>query len=72
MFLAFLLTALFETASAQLASSVPCLAIRPPAAHIAHVAGDEFVAIREVILLAEIDLEDSSVSPGIYDGTLSR
>ena len=58
MFLAFLLTALAlletaTTASAQLASA-PCLAIRPPAAHIAHVAGDEFVALGEVLMFAVV------------------
>ena len=38
---------LFEAASSQLVI-IPCLAIRPPAAHIAHFGGDGVVSAREV------------------------
>ena len=40
---------LFEAASSQLVM-IPCLAIRPPAAHIAHVGGDGVVGARKVII----------------------
>ena len=40
---------LFEAASSQLVM-IPCLAIRPPAAHIAHVGGDGVVGAREVLI----------------------
>ena len=46
---AIMVAVLFEAASSQLVI-IPCLAIRPPAAHIAHVGGDGVVGAREVFI----------------------
>ena len=46
---AIMVAVLFEAASSQLVI-IPCLAIRPPAAHIAHVGGDGVVGAREVLI----------------------
>ena len=46
---AIMIAVLFEAASSQLVI-IPCLAIRPPAAHIAHVGGDGVVGAREVFI----------------------
>ena len=48
-FTAVMVIILFEAASSQLVM-IPCLAIRPPAAHIAHVGGDGVVGARKVII----------------------
>ena len=48
---------LLDAASAQLVM-VPCLAVRPPAAVVAHVGGDEVVGARKVFTYSKNTLKE--------------
>ena len=54
--LALVVIVLWDAASAQLVM-VPCLAVRPPAAVVAHVGGDEVVGTRKVLTYSKKTLK---------------